>query len=85
MKAKQKAIELVDKYRILLQETDTDISEEILLTIVAKDCAIVCVDEIMKYVSWVSKLDAETVEQSRANDEMFINFWLEVKQEISKI
>lgn len=50
-KANQKAEELINRYRLLLQDTDTDISDEILLTSVSKDCANICVDEAYNLMS----------------------------------
>ena len=46
MKAKEKAIQLVDNYRMLLMNEDTDCGNEILCTMIAKQCALIAVDEI---------------------------------------
>jgi hypothetical protein len=46
MSAKDKAIELVDTYRIMLMNNDTECGEEILCTLIAKQCALIAVDEI---------------------------------------
>lgn len=40
------------------------------------------VDEIIKICPYVSKKDCETVEQLRANDNQFVSYWEDVKQEI---
>lgn len=48
MKAKDKAIELVDIYRIMLMNSDTDCGQEILCTVIAKQCALILVDEIIQ-------------------------------------
>ena len=48
MSAKDKAIELVDTYRIMLMNSDTECGEEILCTVIAKYCAVIAVDEIIK-------------------------------------
>jgi hypothetical protein len=47
MSAKDKAIELVDTYRIMLMNSDTECGEEILCTVIAKSCALIAVDEII--------------------------------------
>ena len=48
MNAKEKAEELVDKFRIMLMHTDTECGEEILCTSIAKQCALIAVNEIIK-------------------------------------
>ena len=48
MTAKDKASELVDTYRIMLMNTDTNCGEEILCTVIAKYSALIAVDEIIK-------------------------------------
>ena len=47
MSAKDKARELVDTYRIMLMNSDTECGEEILCTVIAKQCASIAVDEII--------------------------------------
>ena len=76
MTPKQKAEELVDKYRIFLQNTDTEVGEEILCTLVAKSCALIAVDEI---------LEDDVYDMSEELFENRINYWQEVKQEIEKL
>ena len=48
MSAKDKAKELVDTYRIMLMNSDTECGEEILCTVIAKQCALIAVDEIIR-------------------------------------
>lgn len=48
MSAKDKAKDLVDTYRIMLMNTDTECGEEILCTVIAKYSALIAVDEIIK-------------------------------------
>ena len=43
MTIKERAIELVDSYRMLLINKDTDCGNEILCTIIAKECALISV------------------------------------------
>jgi hypothetical protein len=50
MTPKDKAISLVDSYRIVLMNQDTECGEEILCTVIAKQCALIAVDEIIKEV-----------------------------------
>jgi hypothetical protein len=49
MSAKDKAIELVDTYRIMLMNSDTECGEEILCTVIAKSCALIAVDEMLDF------------------------------------
>ena len=71
MTAKEKAKELVEKYQFNGDMIDDiRMSEES-----AKQCALICVDEILESL-W-------NVGHSSSNDE--INYWKEVKQEINKL
>ena len=47
MSAKDKAKDLVDIYRIMLMNTDTECGEEILCTMISKYCALIAVDQMM--------------------------------------
>jgi hypothetical protein len=72
MSAKDKAIELVDTYRIMLMNSDTECGEEILCTVIAKRCALIAVDEILKQC-W----DYRDIDLQASYD-----YWEEVKHEI---
>ena len=54
MKAKDKAKELVNGYRILLMNEDTECGNEILCTAIAKKFTLVAVDEIIKVLEDLS-------------------------------
>ena len=47
MSAKDKAINLVDSYRIVLMNEDTECGNEILCSVIAKQCALIAVDEMI--------------------------------------
>ena len=49
MSAKDKAIELVDTYRIMLMNSDTECGEEILCTVIAKQCALIAINEMIDF------------------------------------
>jgi hypothetical protein len=66
MTAKDKAIELVDTYRIMLMNSDTECGEEILCTVIAKKAALIAVDEIIKVLGYNSE----------------VHIWNKVKKEI---
>jgi hypothetical protein len=71
MTPKEKAKKLVDSYRIILMNEDTDCGEEILCTVIAKKCALIAVDEIYNSGLLVFVDDEQ--------------YWHEVKQEIEEI
>ena len=73
MKAKDKANELVDIYRIMLMNEDTECGQEIICTIIAKKSALIAVDEIMKAMDDVMLPNP------------FKQYWGQVKQEIEKL
>ena len=62
MKAKDKAKELVDRFRI----GDRNMKSK------AKQCALICVDEILEIKSVYHSIELD-------------NYWQEVKQEIEKL
>jgi hypothetical protein len=71
MTPKAKAEELINSYRIILMNEDTEYGNEILCTSIAKECALIAVDEILIIM----------------NEEYFIgalkiDYWQEVKKEI---
>ena len=72
--AKQKAEDLVNSYRMILMNEDTDCGEEILCTTIAKQCAVIAVDEI------ISALD-----EHQWQNRFVIEFYSEVKTEIEKL
>ena len=83
MTPKQKAEELVDKYRIFLQDTDTEVGEEILCTLVAKSCALITLDEMIVQNGelYLNQLKEKALQFYIKNN----NFLFEVKQEIEKL
>ena len=69
MTPQEKAEKLVDSYRLILIKSDTDAVEEILCTLLAKECALVAVDEVF----------------CNNTDELKHDYWIEVKEEIEKL
>ena len=82
MTAKDKARELVDTYRIMLMNSDTECGEEILCTVIAKYSAIIAVDELLEYENRM--LDEWTKYFEGKGGQMKIErlYWAEVKKEI---
>ena len=77
MEAKYKAIELVDKYRVILMSENTDCGNEILCTKISKDCALIVVDEINKAIDF-DWMEVQNLESQH-------RFWEKVKEEIEKL
>ena len=69
MTPKDKAISLVDSYRMILMNQDTECGEEILCTVIAKQCALIAVDNVLWMASHYATID----------------YWQEVKQEIQEL
>ena len=69
---KQKAEELVNQYRMILMDEDTDCGNELLCTSIAIKNALLAVDEI-----W------NALESARAIEEY--DYWQEVRQEIKNL
>ena len=74
MTPKEKAEVLVNSYRIILMNEDTECGNEILCTSIAKQCALIAVDEILRSHHNLYGLNNKEVK-----------FYLEVQQEIEKL
>jgi hypothetical protein len=53
MTPKQKSIELVDTFRIILMNEDTDCGNEILCTMIAIKNAEICVNEVIEHAQMI--------------------------------
>ena len=73
MRPKLKAENLVDTYRIILMNQDTECGEEILCTVIAKQCALIAVDEIIQEMDNVMLPNP------------FKQYWNKIKQEIQAL
>ena len=67
---KEKAKELVHKFRMILMDSNSDLGEEVLVSVLSKQCALICVEEIRDVLK----------EEGRLED-----YWIEVEQEIEKL
>jgi hypothetical protein len=70
MTPKEKAIDLVNQFRNILMDEDTECGNEILCTSIAIKNALICVDEVLKATSNNSKEDY---------------YWLNVRYELEKM
>jgi hypothetical protein len=71
----EKAKELFNQYHNLIQDIGGELGQEILVSILAKNCALIAVDEIL-YILNVS-LDFKMNKS--------IKYWLEVGEEINNL
>lgn len=85
MTPKEKAKKLVDNHRLILINSETDCSEELLCTLIAKQCALIAVNEIIKFEkSIVKQLEKITI-NLRGQFELKKLYWQEVKKEIENL
>ena len=68
MTPKEKAKDLIDKYYLTIFNYGEDLSQEIIISILAKQCALIAVDEILR--------------RNEPIQGHFWSYWEEVKQEI---
>jgi len=76
MTPKEKAEDLVNQFRMVLMNEDTECGHEILCTSIAIKNALISVDEIIKLANLMD---------GGFSFEKEIEFWNEVKQEIEKL
>jgi hypothetical protein len=80
MSTKEKAISLVDSYRKILMNEDTECGNEILCSVIAKKCALIAVDEmilVLPFTDTNSTLNEYAIHLHR--------YLEQVKQEIEKL
>lgn len=70
MNPKEKATQLFNKYYVSILGIDNDLSEEVIISILAKKQALIAVDEILSLL-FLSQAE--------------INYWMQVKNEIEKL
>jgi hypothetical protein len=77
MTPQEKVQQLLHEYRILFMDEGKDYGEEILISVLSKQCALIAVNEL---------LNSYTKEKSYGYiiSDKIIPYWQEVKQEIEK-
>jgi hypothetical protein len=78
MTPKEKAEELINSYRIILMNEDTECGNEILCTSISKHCALIAVDEIINLLPNINLIPPI----QRKPDEFYFQYWHSVKREI---
>lgn len=72
MTPQEKADNLVNQYRIVLMNEDTECGNEILCSRIAKDCALIMINELLSNSTFLL-----------SNGESY--YWNQVKQELEKL
>ena len=72
MSPKEKAQELIHKYRMLLMDIGDDYGQEVLLSILSKECALIMVNELLTNSTFLLSYGE-------------LYYWQQVKQEIEKL
>ena len=75
MTSKEKAVQLFNKYYVSILEIDNDLSQEIIISVLAKKQALIAVDEVISIVEWYDR-------RYISNQ---LNFWIDVKNEITNL
>jgi hypothetical protein len=85
MSAEEKARELVDSYRNILMNEDTECGNEILCTVIAKESALIAVDELLEFENRVIEEWRNYFEGKGGSMKVERIFWEDVKHEINKL
>ena len=94
MNPKEKATQLFNKYYVSILGIDNDLSEDIIISILAKKHCLIAVDEIIEalgrlnvevlHTEYGNKL-IEINGEIRTNYKSYVIYWNEVKNEIEKL
>ena len=77
MDAKEKADELVHRYRMLFMDGGEDYGEEILVSMLSKQCAFIAVIEVINSNPHSNPFNTEPFST--------MDYWIDVKNEIKKL
>jgi hypothetical protein len=80
MTPEEKAEDLVNQYRMVLMDADTDCGNELLCTSIAIKNALICVNEIIKSIAKI-----EGIEKLGVIELNTLEYWNNVKQELEKL
>jgi hypothetical protein len=84
MTPKEKAINLVDSYRNILMNEDTECGNEILCSVIAKQCALIAVDELLE-LNHPYVIVYKSFEDNIMEDMTQEYYWEQVKHELEKL
>ena len=80
MTPKEKAEDIVNQFKNILMDEDTDCGNEILCTSIAIKNALICAQEVMHRVPYNSKMGANWI-----TDDLLVDYWVEVRKELRKM
>ena len=86
MTPKKEAENLINEYRIILMNENTDCGNEILCTSIAKKCALVTVNKMINEYQSMSDLESVLVVNNQITFVVDkLKYWNEVKKQIKKL
>ena len=77
MNPKEKAVQLFNKYYVSILEIDNDLSQEIIISILAKKHSLIAVTEIINSNPYSNPFNTDV--------HSTMQYWIEVKNEIEKL
>ena len=80
MTPKEKAIELVTQFKLILMDEDTDCGNEILCTSIAIKNALILTYEVANRVPYQNKSN-----RNKINDDLTVEYWADVREELGKL
>jgi hypothetical protein len=80
MTPKEKAIELVTQFKLILMDEDTDCGNEVLCTSIAIKNALIVTYEVGRRVPYQNKSNRNEIK-----DDLTVEYWAEVWEELGKL
>lgn len=80
MTPKEKATSIYNQHYVLLLEADSDVSEEVLISILAKKCALLSVKEVVEQWEVIDTY----ISDGRGELNQNLKYWYEVREELNK-
>ena len=81
MTPKEKAASIFNQHYMLLFEADSDISEEVLISILAKKSAMLAVKEVVEQWEVIDTY----ISDGRGELNQNLKYWYEVREELNKL
>lgn len=81
MTPKEKATSIYNQHYVLLLEADSDISQEVLISMLAKKCALLSVKEVVEQWEVIDTY----ISDGRGELNQSLKYWYEVREELNKL
>lgn len=81
MTPKEKATSIYNQHYVLLLEADSDINQEVLISILAKKCAMLAVKEVIEQWEVIDTY----ISDGRGELNQNLKYWHEVREELNKL